>query len=404
MNQTIRFCTTADNVRLAYAVSGEGPPLVMSATWLTHLEHQWHSLAWRPWLDAFSRDYKLLRYDSRGCGLSDRDTANLSFETWISDFERVVEAASFRRFSLLGTCQGGPIAIEYAARHPERVSHLVLYSTYARGRLRWTDRPKEVDKARVLLDLTELGWGQENNAFLQVWASAFQPGGTMEHLRSWCDQQRAATSAETAVRLLRIGWNVDVRDAARKIRCPVLIVHPDRDAVVPIDEGRFLASLIPDARFVQLDSENHMPLADEPAWPRLLGELRGFLAQPSAPPPPPPPHATRFRSMSSRRASAPSWKELPKVSTIRRSPHRSGCRRRPFETISPGSSIRFASSTATRPSFAPAKRASEPRNNALPRGEPGQLSLICSPPVDAFGALGSRQRPVLTAICRTRRA
>ncbi|HTS41605.1 MAG TPA: alpha/beta fold hydrolase [Xanthobacteraceae bacterium] len=284
MNQTIRFCTTTDDVRLAYAVSGEGPPLVMSATWLTHLEHQWHSLAWRPWLEAFSREHKLLRYDSRGCGLSDRDTANLSFETWVSDFERVIEAASFQRFSLLGTCQGGPIAIEYAARHPERVSHLILYSTYARGRLRWTDRPKEVDKAHVLLDLTQLGWGQENNAFLQVWASAFQPGGTIEHLRSWCDQQRAATSAETAVRLLRIGWNVDVRDAARKIRCPVLIVHPDRDAVVPIDEGRFLASLIPDARFVQLDSENHMPLADEPAWPRLLGELRSFLAQPSAAP------------------------------------------------------------------------------------------------------------------------
>jgi pimeloyl-ACP methyl ester carboxylesterase/DNA-binding CsgD family transcriptional regulator len=283
MNQDIRFCKSTDGVRLAYAVCGAGPPLVMSATWLTHLEHQWQSLAWRPWLETFSREHKLLRYDSRGCGLSDRDAGDLSFETWVQDFECVIEAAAFRRFDLLATCQGGPIAIEFAARHPERVNRLILYGTYARGRLRWTDQPNEIEKGRVLLDLTQLGWGQENHALLQVWASQFQPGGTLEHLRSWCDAQRAATSAETAVRLLRIGWNVDVRDAARKIKCPVLIVHPERDAVVPIDQGRLLASLIPDCRFVQLDSENHMLLADEPAWPRLLDEVRRFLAEPDAP-------------------------------------------------------------------------------------------------------------------------
>jgi pimeloyl-ACP methyl ester carboxylesterase len=160
MNQDIRFCTTADGVRLAYAVSGTGPPLVMSATWLTHLEHQWRSLAWRPWLDAFTREHKVLRYDSRGCGLSDRNVGDLSFETWVHDFERVIEAAGFRQFALVATCQGGPIAIEYAARHPERVSRLVLYGTYALGRLKWTDQPNEVEKARVLLDLTQFGWGR----------------------------------------------------------------------------------------------------------------------------------------------------------------------------------------------------------------------------------------------------
>jgi pimeloyl-ACP methyl ester carboxylesterase/DNA-binding CsgD family transcriptional regulator len=284
MNQDIRFCKSGDGVRLAYAVSGEGPPLVMSATWLTHLEHQWRSLAWQPWLDACSRGHKLLRYDSRGCGLSDRDTDDFSFENWVKDFECVVDASGLKQFSLLGTCWGGPIAIEYAARHPERVDRLILYGTYARGRLRWNDRPKEVEKAELLLDLTRLGWGRENHAFMQVWASYFQPGGTLEHLRSWCDQQRAATSAETAVRLLRLGWEADVREAAGKIKCPVLIVHPERDAVVPVEEGRLLASLIPDCRFVQLDSENHMPLADEPAWPRLVEEVRKFLAEPSVAP------------------------------------------------------------------------------------------------------------------------
>jgi pimeloyl-ACP methyl ester carboxylesterase/DNA-binding CsgD family transcriptional regulator len=280
MNQNIRLCTTADGVRLGYAVSGEGPPLVMSATWLTHLEHQWRSPAWRPWLDAFTGEHKVLRYDPRGCGLSDRNAGYLSFETWMRDFECVIEAADFRRFALVAMCWGGAIAIEYAARHPERVSHLVLYGAYAQGRLRRTDSPDEVEKARVWLDLTRLGWGQENHAFSQAWASSFQPGGTREHLRSWCDQQRAATSAETAVRLLQIGWNTDVREAARKIKCPVLIVHPERDLVTPIEQGRLLASLIPDCRFVQLDSENHMPLADEPAWSRLVAEVRSFLAEP----------------------------------------------------------------------------------------------------------------------------
>lgn len=135
-----------------------------------------------------------------------------------------------------------------------------------------------MEKARVLLELTELGWGQENHAFLQVWASQFQPGGTLEHLRSWSDQQRAATSAEMAARLLRVGWNVDVTETARRIKCPVLVVHPERDAVVPIEEARMLAGLIPNCRFVQLDSENHMLLADEPMWPQFLAEVRGFLA------------------------------------------------------------------------------------------------------------------------------
>jgi pimeloyl-ACP methyl ester carboxylesterase/DNA-binding CsgD family transcriptional regulator len=281
MNQTIRFCTTPDDTQLAYAVSGEGPPLVMSATWLTHLEHQWRSLAWRPWLDAFTSEHSVLRYDSRGCGLSDRNTNDLSFETWVRDFECVVEAADFRRFALVATCWGGPIAIEYAVRHPERVSHLVLYGTYARGRLRRTDRPGEIEKARVLLELTRLGWAQEDHAFLQVWASKFQPGGTLAHLRSWCEQQRAATSADTAVRLLQIDMNADVTESARKLTCPVLMVHPERDAVVPIEEGRLLASLIPDCRFVQLDTDNHMPLADEPAWSQLVDEVRRFLAEPA---------------------------------------------------------------------------------------------------------------------------
>jgi pimeloyl-ACP methyl ester carboxylesterase/DNA-binding CsgD family transcriptional regulator len=215
--------------------------------------------------------------------LSDRDTQDLSFEAWVRDFESIIDAAGLQQFSILATCQGGPVAIEYAARHPRRVRKLVLYGTYSLGRMLWQHLPKEVEKARMLTQIMRVGWAQENHDLLQVWASAFQPGGTVEHLRSWGEQQRAATSAETAARLLEIGWNADVREAARKIKCPVLILHPTHDDVVPIEEGRSLVSLIPGSRFVEIDSENHMPLADEPAWPRLVSEIRSFLAE-SAPP------------------------------------------------------------------------------------------------------------------------
>ena len=278
MKQQIRFCTTADGVQLAYATSGEGPPLVMSATWLTHLEHQWRSLAWKPWLEEFSSRYNVLRYDSRGCGLSDHALGDIGFDTWVDDMETVIDAAGLERFALVGTCQGGPVAMEYARRHPDRVSHLVLYGTYARGRFKRTNLPDQAEKARVLLDLTRLGWGHENHEFAQVWATQFQPGGTLEHLRSWCEQQHQATSAENAARLLSIGWNVDRTETARQISTPTLVLHVEGDRVVPIEEGRRLAGLIPGCRFVQLDSENHMPIAGEPAWARLQEEVRAFLA------------------------------------------------------------------------------------------------------------------------------
>lgn len=281
MKQHVQFCTAPDGVKLAYAVSGDGPPLVMSTTWLSHLGSEWRGLAWEPWLGALSADYKLLRHDPRGCGLSDRNPGDLSLEAWIRDLETVVDAAGFRQFSILAGCQRGPAAIEYAARHPEQVHKLALFATYPLGRMRRRDRPEETEKTRVVSDLVRVGWAQENNALLQIFMNAFQPSGTVERWRSLGDQQRAATSAETATRLLETAWNVDVREAARKIRCPVLILHPQRDRVVPIGEGRSLVTLIPGSRFIEIDSGNHIPLADEPAWPRLLSEVRSFLGRPA---------------------------------------------------------------------------------------------------------------------------
>jgi len=279
MHQQIRFCSSFDGVRIAYAILGRGPPLVMSASWLTHLENQWRSLAWKPWLEHLSRRFTLIRYDSRGCGLSDRNVTDFSFELWVRDFEAVIDAAGFPQVSLLGTCQGGPIAIEYAARHPERVAKLLLYGTYARGLAKRREMTEQADKAKVLLDMLRLGWGDENHAYLQVWASLFQPGGSIEHLRSWSELQRQSTSPEVAVRLFEATFNVEVEASARRLRCPTLLISPERDALVPLEEGRRLARLIPGARFVPLDTNNHMPLADEPAWQRLVAEMDGFLTE-----------------------------------------------------------------------------------------------------------------------------
>ena len=282
MKQQVRFCTSSDGVRIAWSVTGAGAPLVMSASWLTHLEHQWDSLAWQPWLEHFSQSHALLRYDMRGCGLSDRAVDDVSFENWMRDFEAIIDAANFDRFTLLGTCQGGPIAVEYAVRHPERVSKLVIYGSYARG-LAKRNSPVQAKKARVLLDMLQLGWGIDSHAFLLLWASLFQQEGSQAHLRSWSEQMRLSTSAAMAARLLEITFNTDVQKAAAQIRCPTLIINADHDPLVPIEEGRLLAGLIPGARFVQLSSNNHMLLPEEPAWNRLVTEIEGFLAEPEHP-------------------------------------------------------------------------------------------------------------------------
>jgi pimeloyl-ACP methyl ester carboxylesterase/DNA-binding CsgD family transcriptional regulator len=277
--QLVRFFRSFDGARIAYAVSGTGPPVVMMPSWLTHLEYQWRSVAWQPWLEALSSRYMLIRYDPRGCGLSDRNVQDLSFGSWVEDFSTLVENLKLDRFSLIGICQGGAVAIAYAGREPERVSHLVLYGTYARGRNKRFTIPLEPEKAKVMLEMLRLGWGQEDHAFMRSFATQFQPEGSIEHLRSWCELQNAATSAENAVELTRVMFDVDVTDEAARITCPTLVAHPDRDAVAPFEEGRRLAQLVPDARFLQLDSPNHFMLRDEPAWHAFVRELHAFLPQ-----------------------------------------------------------------------------------------------------------------------------
>ncbi len=276
-DQQIRFCTSSDGVRLAYAAVGHGPPLVKAANWLSHLEFDWNSPVWRPWLVALSRDHTLVRYDERGCGLSDWDAEDFSLDAWVRDLEAVVDAQGLERFPLLGISQGGPIAITYAVRHPERVSHLILYGAYARGRLHRSPTPQDLAEREMMIEMVRLGWGKDHPAFRQVFTTLFIPGGTQEQCRWMNELQRVSASPENAVRILQAFDRLDAQDAATRLRVPTLVLHATGDLRVPLDEGRRIAELVPGARFVPLESRNHLLLGTEPAFLRFLGAVREFL-------------------------------------------------------------------------------------------------------------------------------
>jgi len=256
--------------------------LVKTANWLSHLQFDWESPVWRHWYLELCSRYTLLRYDTRGSGLSDWDVPDVSDSAWVRDLETVVDGLGLERFPLLGLSRGAAIAVAYAAAHPERVSALVLLGGFARGRLLRTAIPGQVENAQVLLQLIRVGWGQDNPAFRQVYTTLFIPHGSREQIRWLNDLQRVSSSPEVAARLQAAAFSSDVRDAATRVTAPTLVLHAEHDAVVPFEEGRLLAALIPGARFVPLDGENHILLEDEPAWPRFLAELHGFLAQTGA--------------------------------------------------------------------------------------------------------------------------
>jgi pimeloyl-ACP methyl ester carboxylesterase/DNA-binding CsgD family transcriptional regulator len=277
--QQIRFCKTTDGVRLAYAIVGKGPPLVKASNWLSHVEFDWRSPVWRPYLTQLARHRTVIRYDERGCGLSDWNVADLSFESWVRDLEAVVGAVGIRRFPLLGISQGGPIAVAYAVRYPERVSHLILHGAYARGlNLREPTAAQRIE-FDALVNLIKVGWGRENPAFRQVFTSLFMPDGTPEQLRWFNDLQRASTSPENAVRLFTEFARIDVRELAPHVACPTLVLHSREDERVPYREGCLLASLIPDARFVTLETRNHLMLEGDPALQHYMQEIDDFLGR-----------------------------------------------------------------------------------------------------------------------------
>lgn len=277
--QQIRFCTAPDNVRIAYATSGTGPPLVKTSNWLTHLEYDWESPVWRHWLRELSRDHTLVRYDERGNGLSDRDVADLSFEACLSDLETVVDTLGLERFPLLGLCKGSALAIAYAVKHPERVSRLVVYGGFLRGQATGARTPEEREEAKMLTTTLPLRWGRENPAFRQFFAFQFLPEGTPEQHEWFSELVRITTSPEIAATVRTVAGQIDVTELADQVRIPTLVLHATGDAFSPFDQGREIASRINGSRFVPLESRNHVLLEEEPACSRFLQEVRGFLQE-----------------------------------------------------------------------------------------------------------------------------
>src|SRR5262249_4030025 len=276
LQQEIHFCTAPDGVRIAYAEVGKGPPLVKTANWLNHLEYDWESPVWSPLLHQLATGRRLIRYDARGNGLSDWDVSDLSFDAVVRDLETVVDSAGLERFPLLGISQGCAVSVAYCVRHPQRVSKLVLYGGYARGRGKRGD-PKQIEQDQALVTLMRDGWGKENPAFRQIFTSLFIPGATQEQVQWFNDLQKKTTSPENAVRIRQSHSMIDVSDLLPLVRVPTLVLHCRDDAVAPLDEGRRLAAGIPGVRLVTLEGRNHMVLESDPSWPRFLSEIKTFL-------------------------------------------------------------------------------------------------------------------------------
>jgi pimeloyl-ACP methyl ester carboxylesterase len=282
--QQIRFCRAHDGVRIAYATSGDaaGPVLVKPANWLTHVEYDCNSPVWRHWVAELGRGRRLIRYDERGCGLSDHHAPEVSLEAWVRDLEAVVDAERLERFSLLGISQGCGVAIAYATRHAERVEKLVLYGGYAIGRNYRTPSPPEELEATLLRNLIRVGWGRDNPAFRQVFGMLFLPDGTPEQWQ-WFNDLSRTLPMENALSIIAMTHGIDVRPQAARLDKPTLVLHSVGDAMCPFENGRQLASLIPGARFVPLESRNHVLLENEPAWTRFLQEVRAFLDSDATP-------------------------------------------------------------------------------------------------------------------------
>ncbi len=274
--QEIGFCRASDGVRIAYAVSGEGPPLVKASHWLNHLEFDWESPVWRPMIEAFTSNYFFIRYDERGNGLSDWQVDDFSLDAFVDDMEAVVEAVGIERFALFGQSHGCPTSIAYAVRHPDRVSHLVLYGGFARGARKRGTR-LDLEREEAITRLIREGWGQDNPAFRQIFTSQLMPDASSEQMDWFNDLQRVTTSPENAAKLRIAIDEIDICALLPRVRVPTLVLHRRGDARQPFEEGRYLASMIPNARFVALEGRNHVLLEQEPEWARFLSEISRFL-------------------------------------------------------------------------------------------------------------------------------
>ena len=278
LQQRVRYLKASDGTRLAWAEAGSGPLVVKAATWLSHLEYEWESPVWKHWLRFFSTHSRFVRYDERGCGMSDWQVGTLSMDQWTDDLESVIAAARpTEPVTLLGMSQGAAVCINYAIRHPELVDRMILCGGYAHGAFKRNSAPSD-STHRAMIELTRVGWGQDNPTFRQVFTSRFIPGGSHEQLKWYNDLCLRSASGESAAKLFEARAQVDVEHLLAEVRAPTLVLHARNDEVVPFSEGRLLASTIPGAEFVELDSRNHVLLEQEPAWARFCEAVGAFLS------------------------------------------------------------------------------------------------------------------------------
>jgi len=281
--QKIRFCASADGTRIAYAICGSGPPLLWVQLWTHHLEFDWDSPVWGPWLSLLSRHHTVIRYDWRGCGLSDRERVQFSFDKYVADLDAVIAAAGLDRFMLFGMSgSGGAIAMCYAVNHPGRATHLILCGCNTRGPLGENPTAEQEAETQARLKVFELGWHNENPGYGQFFASMHIPDATIEQSRSYNDLLRRTTSPANAVSLMNTFNRINVQDVVPNVSCPTLVLHSRGDPIISFDQGRQLAAQIPGARFVPLESRNRIVLDTEPAWQQLVGALSDFLPKGSA--------------------------------------------------------------------------------------------------------------------------
>jgi len=278
--QEIRFCKSSDGVRIAYAKCGAGPPLVRVGPWVTHVELDWDSLIWGPWHQLLTQQHTLIRYDFRGHGLSDRQACDVAFARHVDDLDAVILSSRTGRCSLLGIAGGCAIAVAYAVRRPELVDRLVLFGGFARGSIARSKTTEEAEAARTVLRVLELGGAKEDPAFRQLFTAQSIPDATPEQSRAFNELMRASGGTKGGVSVLRALYEIDVRGVAAKVQCPTLVLHPAHNFRVPYEEGRSLASLIPKASFVPLNSRNAIMLDHEAAWPEFAAKLHAFLAAP----------------------------------------------------------------------------------------------------------------------------
>ncbi len=278
MEQEIRFCTSSDGGRLAYATVGSGPVLVRAAHWLTHVDYDWRSPVWHHWLTGIGAHRTLVRYDERGCGLSDHDMVDCSLDAWVDDLKSVADDFGLDRFPVLGVSQGGAVAMAFASRFPERVSKLVLLNTYLRGPAVRARSRDDHAAAEIQYDLIRLGWERDDDpTFRRFFAANLAPDAPNEVHAAFAELLRRTTSAENALRLMRTWSELDVSDEATTVRCPALVLHCRNDLRVPFDQGLEVAAAIPDSRFVTLDTRNHLFRVEEPAWTAFIDAMNSFL-------------------------------------------------------------------------------------------------------------------------------